>query len=205
MSKKGKFVLWVLVLLVLGMLSMNMYINLNETEVTINEAKITEVKYKPFLEREEINQKIGELIDQGHTDKVVQIYADIIGDTSLAHMIISFALIYDIPVSLLFSVISVESDFDPMATNKNPNGSYDYGLMSLNSKTFKKFTKEQLLEQETNIRLGSEHLIMLKNRYKSWGEAVIHYNGLYTKGAGTYMVRVLEKEREFERMFNEQI
>jgi soluble lytic murein transglycosylase-like protein len=120
-------------------------------------------------------------------------------------MIISFALIYDIPVSLLFSVISVESDFDPMATNKNPNGSYDYGLMSLNSKTFKKFTKEQLYEVETNIRLGSEHLLMLKNRYKSWGEAVIHYNGLYTKGAGSYMVRVLEKEREFERMFNEKI
>jgi hypothetical protein len=47
--------------------------------------------------------------------------------------------------------------------------------------------------------------IMLKNRYKSWGETVIHYNGLYTKGAGTYMVKVLEKEREFERMFNEKI
>jgi hypothetical protein len=130
------------------MLSMNMYINLNETEVTINEKKITEVKYRPFLEREEINQKIGELIEQGHTDEVVQIYADLTGDASLAHMIISFALIYNIPVSLLFSVISVESDFDPSAMNKNPNGSYDYGLMSLNSKTFKKFTKAQLYEED---------------------------------------------------------
>ena len=46
---------------------------------------------------------------------------------------------------------------------------------------------------------------MLKDRYRTWGEAVIHYNGLYTKGAGTYMVKVFEGEREFERLFNEMI
>jgi hypothetical protein len=34
---------------------------------------------------------------------------------------------------------------------------------------------------------------------------VIHYNGLYTKGAGSYMVKVMEKEREFEKLFNEHI
>ncbi|KKK69893.1 hypothetical protein LCGC14_2929500, partial [marine sediment metagenome] len=57
----------------------------------------------------------------------------------------------------------------------------------------------------TNLQLGCEFLVMLKKKYRTWGEAVIHYNGLYTKGAGSYMVKVMEKEREFESMFNDKI
>jgi len=205
MSKRGKIILWLIVSLILGMLSMNMYLNLNETEVTINQAKVTEVKYKPFLQREGINDAIRSLIDQGQSGDVLTVYSGIAGDASLAHTIISYALKYDIPVSLLFGIISVESEFNPTATNKNPNGTYDYGLMSLNSNTFRSYTKKQLYDIETNLRLGSEYLLMLKKRYRTWGEAVIHYNGLYSKGAGSYMVKVMERERDYERLFNEMI
>jgi soluble lytic murein transglycosylase-like protein len=205
MSKRGKIILWLIVSLILGMLSMNMYLNLNESEVTITESKITEVKFKPFLQREEINNMVKGMIDQDETTDVLKVYTGIAGDPTLAHTITSYALYYDIPISLLFGIISVESDFDPAALNKNPNGTYDYGLMSLNSNTFKSYTRDQLYDIDTNLKLGCEYLLKLKKRYRTWGEAVIHYNGLYTKGAGSYMVKVLERERVYERIFNEMI
>jgi soluble lytic murein transglycosylase-like protein len=205
MSKRGKIILWLIVSLILGMLSMNMYLNLNEKEVTINQSKVTEVKYKPYLQREEINGVIKSMTDQGQNSQILAVYSSIAGDSTLAHIIISYALKYDIPVSLLFGLIGVESEFDPQALNKNPNGTYDYGLMSLNSNTFKSYSRKQLYEIDTNLKLGCEFLLILKKRYRTWGEAVIHYNGLYTKGAGSYMVKVLEREREYERLFNEMI
>jgi soluble lytic murein transglycosylase-like protein len=205
MSKKGKLTIWIILSLILGMLTMNMYLNLNETEVTINESKVTEVRYKPYLQREQINREIKETVKQGRSEELLGVYTRIVDDAALAEKITDFALRYDIPVSLLFGVVSVESNFDDRAINKNPNGTYDYGLMSLNSNTFKGYTDEQLYDIDTNLKLGCEYLIMLKRKYATWGEAVIHYNGLYTKGAGSYMVRVLERERDYERIFNESL
>ena len=205
MKTKDKLVLWIFLAVITGLLSTNMYYNLNATEITAEPVTVTEVVYKPYLQREEINNAIKEKITKDLITTPMYIYADIAGDPDLARMITEFALEYDIPVSLLFSIIFVESSFNPDALNKNKNGTSDYGLMSLNSRTFKNYTKEQLYETETNIRLGCEYLVMLKKRYSTWGEAVIHYNGLYTKGAGSYMVKVMEKEREFENIFNDRI
>ena len=205
MSKKGKLWLWVVLSLTLGMLFMNMYMNLSESEAPVDESKATEVKYKPYLQRNEINDAVKSMIEKGQTNEALKVYTSISGDSSLAHTIMNYALRYDIPISLLFSIVSVESEFSPRATNKNSNGTYDYGLMSLNSRTFKAYSREQLYEIEMNLRLGCEYLLRLKKEYITWGEAVIHYNGLYTKGAGSYMVKVLEREREYERLFNETI
>lgn len=211
MSKKGKLVLWVIISLILGMLFMNMYLNLNEmnemneTEVTINEPSVAEIQYKSYLQRNEINDTVKSMMEKGQMHEVLKVFEGISDDPSLAHSITNFALRYDIPISLLFSIVSVESNFNPRAINKNRNGTHDYGLMSLNSRTFSGYSKEQLYEIEMNLKLGCEYLLMLKNKYRTWGEAVIHYNGLYTNGAGSYMVKVLEREREFERLFNEMI
>jgi soluble lytic murein transglycosylase-like protein len=214
MSKKGKLVLWVIVSLILGMLFMNMYLNLNEmnemnemneTEVTINKPNVAEIQYKPYLQRNEINDAVKSMMEQGRMQDALKVYESISGDPSLTHTIMNYAVKYDIPISLLFSIVSVESNFNSRALNKNRNGTHDYGLMSLNSRTFTGYSKEQLYEIEINLKLGCEYLLMLKNKYKTWGEAVIHYNGLYTKGAASYMVKVLEREREFERLFNEMI
>jgi hypothetical protein len=189
----------------LGMLFMNMYLSLNHTEANRPEQHITEIQYKPYLQRNEINDTVRSMIEQGRTEEALKVFTTISGDTTLAHTIMNHALRYDIPISLLFSIVDVESDFNPRAVNKNRNGTRDYGLMSLNSKTFNGYSEEQLHEVELNLKLGCEYLLMLKSRYRTWGEAVIHYNGLYTKGAGTYMVKVFEGEREFERLFNEMI
>lgn len=205
LKKKVKIVLLIVIALIAGMLSMNMYLNRGEIDFCLKNKVTAEPQKKAFLQREEINKAIRDRIEQDQIDQVAQIYKDLVGNPVLVYSIIGYAVEYDIPVSLLFSIIYVESSFNPKAINKNSNGTYDYGLMSLNSKTFKGYSREQLYDIETNLRLGCEYLVWLKKRYKTWGEAVIHYNGLYTKGAGSYMVKVMEKEREFEKLFNEHI
>ncbi len=205
MRTKEKIILSVFLSIMLGILSTNMFFNLNASEVDPGVETVTVVRYKQFLQREEINDAVRDKINQGKKYFIMNIYADLIGDPSLTHLITSYALEYDIPISLLLSIIYVESSFNPAAVNKNSNGTYDYGLMSLNSRTFKGYTDEQLYNVETNLQLGCEFLVMLKEKYRTWGEAVIHYNGLYTKGAGSYMVKVMEKEREFESLFNDKI
>jgi hypothetical protein len=201
-STKTKTVLWALLAVVIGMLSVNMYINVSR-HVSVHENRTPEKR--TYLQREEINGAIDQLTQEDRLDEVIQMYTLVTGDESLARTIVRYALHYEIPVSLLFSIISVESEFNPKSVSGNYNGSYDYGLMSLNSKTFRKYSAQQLLNIDTNLKLGCEFLLWLKKRYGTWGEAVIHYNGLYTKGAGTYMVKVMEKERTLERMFNEQL
>ena len=205
MRTKEKLILWVFLAVITGLLSTNMFYNLNATEITAEPVTVTEVVYIPYFQREEINYAIKEKITRDLITTPMYIYSDITGDPALARLITEFALEYDIPVCLLFSIIFVESSFDPDALNKNRNGTSDYGLMSLNSRTFQNYTKDRLYDTETNIRLGCEYLVILKGKYSTWGEAVIHYNGLYTKGAGSYMVKVMEKEREFESLFNDRI
>jgi len=177
----------------------------SEPSIIREETRYIEIRDKPYYQREEINQIIRDKIDQGAIDRIVSIYAEVCGDPGLAHMITSFSIIYDIPVSLLFAIISVESSFDPNAINRNANGTLDFGLMALNSKTFKRYTREQLYDVRTNLRLGCEHLVWLKKKYGSWGIVVIRYNGRYEKGADEYLVKVFEKERDYEKLFNKEL
>ena len=168
MKTKDKLVLWVFLAIITGLLSTNMIYNLNATEITAEPRTVTEIVYKPYLQREEINYAIKEKITRDLITTPMYIYADITGDPALARLITEFALEYDIPVPLLFSIIFIESSFNPDALNKNRNGTFDYGLMSLNSRTFQNYTKDRLYDVETNIRLGSESLVLLKGRWGTW-------------------------------------
>jgi len=203
-GRKGKIIIIALLLVLSSSIPINMYVNIRHKN-TESEDRFLRIRRKDFLLREEINAAINKKIKQGKIDRIVEIYTGITGNPDLVRMIIEAALSYDIPVSLLFSIIYVESSFNPEAVNRNANGTYDYGLMALNNRTFSNYTKEQLIDPETNLRLGCEYLIKLKKRYKTWGEAVIHYNGLYARGAGSYMVRVMEMERELEKLYNERL
>lgn len=203
-GRKGKIIIITFLLVLSSSIPINMYINIRDKNPE-SEDRFLRIRRKDFLLREEINDAINKKIRQGKIDRIVEIYTGITGNPELVRMIIEAALSYDIPVSLLFSIIYVESSFNPEAVNRNSNGTYDYGLMALNNKTFCNYTREQLVDPETNLKLGCEYLIKLKRRYKTWGEAVIHYNGLYARGAGSYMVRVMEMERELEKLYNERL
>ena len=155
--------------------------------------KTVEVMEKPYFQRTEINDAIKKIIEGGEMNRILQVYSNVCGNSNLAHLITSFGLIYDIPLSLLYGIIEIESGFNPAAVHKNGDGTIDRGLMGLNSRTFSRYSKEQLYDIETNLRLGCEHLMLLKNKYKVWGKAVIRYNGRFEKGADEYLVKVMEQ------------
>lgn len=154
-----------------------------------------------ILSREEVNAAIRDRIENGRADLVQEITAGICPDPGLAYLITCYSLIYDIPTPLLFALVSVESSYNPAARSK----AGALGLMQLLPSTFKGYTREKLLDPQVNLRLGCEYLLRLRKKYGTWGEAVIHYNGLYEKGAGSYLVLVMDLEREYERVFNENL
>ena len=51
---------------------------------------------------------------------------------------------YDVSYELALAVIKVESNFNPNLTNKNDNGSMDYGLMQINSIHKKRLRKPRI-------------------------------------------------------------
>jgi len=200
---KDKIIL-ILILILIGLVFLDLYFNLTtkpiEKKIIIHETE----KAVPFFQRMDINEIVINAVKSNDIDEILAIY-DGICNPELVYMIINSAIMNDIPLSLLLAIIDVESKFDPKAYNKNTNKTIDRGLMSLNSKTFSNFAKEQLYDPKINLKLGCEHLVGLKKRYGKWGLAIIHYNGLYSKGAGVYLVNVIEKERYYEKLFNERL
>jgi soluble lytic murein transglycosylase-like protein len=122
-------------------------------------------------------------------------------DQEIISLLILKSLERGIPTNLLFALVQQESGFDPKALNdRNENGSEDIGLMQLNTRKFKQ-KKVQLYDLKTNVDLGTSHLIDLKNKYNSWEEAIMRYNGWGDK-AVTHLSNVLRRERDIDRLYN---
>ena len=64
---------------------------------------------------------------------------------------------YGISPQLLWSIAKTESNFNPRAINRNGNGTYDYGLMQINSSWAKRLGKtwNELGEPCTNVKVGA--------------------------------------------------
>ncbi|MFN7065920.1 MAG: lytic transglycosylase domain-containing protein [Aquificaceae bacterium] len=92
---------------------------------------------------------------------------------------------YSIPKELILAIIKQESNFNPMAYNKNKDGTEDRGLMQVNYQHNLRLMKEygiedpdQLYDIETNIELGARILYENFQRFGNWVMAVKAYNGL---------------------------
>lgn len=90
-----------------------------------------------------------------------------------------------IPLSLVLSLIQVESGANPNSISKDVNPitkeiNYNYGLMQLNTKTAKSFcgiaNKEYLLIPEVNIECGCSYLVSQKKKYGNDYMALLAYN-----------------------------
>lgn len=89
---------------------------------------------------------------------------------------------YGIEKALLKSIAIAESNMNPVAYNVNKNGTYDIGMMQINSSHLQQLEKkgitEAMLSRNACISLmvGASILSEMKNRYEDLWEAVGAYN-----------------------------
>ncbi len=100
---------------------------------------------------------------------------------------------YGISPELLRGIAVVESNMNPDAINRNKNGSYDYGLMQINSSWASKLGPERwgnLSDACFNVKVGAWILAECISRYGYSWEAVGCYNTTRTQGRKRYANRV---------------
>ena len=86
---------------------------------------------------------------------------------------------YSISPALLYAIAKVESNLNPGAVNRNTNGSYDYGLMQINSGWYATLGRdrwERLSDACYNVHVGAWILRQCIDKYGYTWDAVGCYN-----------------------------
>ena len=86
---------------------------------------------------------------------------------------------YGVDPTLLWTVAKIESNFNPWAINYNSNGTYDFGLMQINSSWYNSLGKDlwqKLADPCTNVRVGAWIMSDCFKRYGNMWKAVGCYN-----------------------------
>ena len=88
---------------------------------------------------------------------------------------------YGVNMHLLYAIAKTESGLNPRAINRNADGSYDIGLMQINSRwlpTLRKYglSEEQLFDACTSINVGAWILAQNMHRLGNTWNAVGAYN-----------------------------
>jgi len=100
---------------------------------------------------------------------------------------------YNISPELLWAIAKVESDFRPDAINKNTNGSYDYGVMQINSWWYSKLGKERwesLGDACVNVQTGAWILAQCIAQHGYNWEAVGYYNARTPEKRKAYVKKI---------------
>lgn len=165
-----------------------------------------------FLSRMEVNTEIRRRINlREDMEPLYALYDEYTLDRELTTVLVSAALVFEVPVHLFLGLIRWESNFNPEAVNVNSSvdkPSEDWGLGQLNSRSFPDLTKIKAFQPVLNARLSAAHL---RERYHdSWEIALVRYNGGWNPSVVQWstirhMVSVLEFEREFDRRLSELI
>ncbi|WP_448587964.1 lytic transglycosylase domain-containing protein [Thermocrinis sp.] len=95
------------------------------------------------------------------------------------------SLRYGVPKEIIRAIIHVESGFNPMAYNKNKDGTEDRGIMQVNYQHNLALMKEygindpdQLYDPAINIEIGTRILYENYKRFGNWVMAIKAYNGI---------------------------
>ena len=102
---------------------------------------------------------------------------------------------YGIAPRLLWTISKGESNFNPAAVNYNTNGSYDFGLMQINSSwapTLRKkgITWQSLADPCTNVKVGAWVLAQCIQDYGYTWAAVGCYNSRTPSKRDRYAARI---------------
>lgn len=148
------------------------YYTLPYWDFRINLPTMKEVGYK--LPNNPFDDRIGRYM-KGHTkedeyDKWIG-YSDIIKRASNE---------FGVPEKIMIHLGSTESHFNPDAYNEATGASGIYQITPKSLQWFKDkgHWKEDLSEEENNIRAGAFLLRYFKNRYKDWEKALMGYKGI---------------------------
>ncbi len=86
---------------------------------------------------------------------------------------------YGVAPQILWGIAKVESNFNPTAVNRNKNGSYDYGVMQINSiwrKTLGDQLWSSLSDPCTSVMTGAYILRQCIDKYGNTWKAIGCYN-----------------------------
>lgn len=102
-------------------------------------------------------------------------------NSARAHCWNRAASMFNISPELLYAIAQQESSLDPSAVGRNRDGSYDLGLMQINSQHLSRLRKLGINKQQLNdpclsIIVGASILADMMNRYGYTWEAVGAYN-----------------------------
>jgi len=102
---------------------------------------------------------------------------------------------YGIAPRLLWGICKGESNFNPAAVNYNTNGSYDFGLMQINSSWAPTLRKNgipwnTLADPCTNVKVGAWVLAQCVNDYGYTWAAVGCYNSRTPSKRDRYAARI---------------
>lgn len=111
--------------------------------------------------------------------------------------------VYGLNPYLLRSIAETESNLNTKAINKNPDGSFDIGLMQINSSWIRPLglDRERLISDPCyNVGTGARILNMCVEKYGYTWEAVGCYNAV-SKGKRTrYSWKIYNKLKEYGNM-----
>jgi soluble lytic murein transglycosylase-like protein len=145
-------------------------------------------------------------------DYVVDFFTDLAGSEDIALPILYHADRHDLPITLVFSLVWVESRFDPYALNSNPN-SVDRGLFQLNSKSFRQLTLDDFFAPDINARYGTGHLRYCLDLGQDVETALAIYNAGYSRvrvgiipaTTQVYIGRIMEYKARLDLEFRQYI
>lgn len=111
-------------------------------------------------------------------------------------------MLYGISPLLLKAIAGVESDFNPYAINRNKDGSYDFGVMQINSFWVKTLGIDNWLKLGDpcfNVKVGAWVLSQCIERHGYNWEAVGCYNARSPSKRVEYANRVYRKLKELDQ------
>lgn len=99
---------------------------------------------------------------------------------------------YGISPQILWAIAKVESNFNPLAVNYNSNGSYDFGVMQINSSWYRviKNLWPHLSDPCTNVKVGAWILAQCISKHGYTWDAVGCYNAKSKHKASRYARKV---------------
>lgn len=111
---------------------------------------------------------------------------------------------YNINPYLLYVIAKIESNLNPKAINKNINGSYDIGLMQINSKWLPILKKYNIKEKDLfnpcqNVFVGAWVLKQCINKFGNTWKSIDCYNkGSKAKNSSKYVWKIYN---EYNKLF----